>query len=172
MEVDELKEAEEKARSTGGRAVGLTMAIVAVLLALTTMLGNNMDTDQIIQQTQATDQWAYYQAKNIRSHNYNAQAKIAALLPNGAATSAEFLKMAESQKADAEDIKKEAKKLEVQAQLTGRKGDIYDYGEVMLEMTIVLCSLTLLTDSKLYWKVSFLTTAAGIVLGVVATFLH
>ena len=46
--------------------VSLTMAILAVLVATVSLLGHRAHTEEILMQTRATDQWAYYQAKNMR----------------------------------------------------------------------------------------------------------
>src|SRR6266853_1972451 len=48
--------------------VSLTMSILAVLVAIATLFGHRAHTEELLLQAQATDQWAYYQAKNIRLH--------------------------------------------------------------------------------------------------------
>ena len=48
------------------------MAIVAVLVATTTLLGHRAHTEELLLQTRATDQWSYYQAKNMRRNNLEA----------------------------------------------------------------------------------------------------
>lgn len=73
MADEEITEVSEKARESGNKSVGITTAIVAVLLAVTTMLGHRSHTESVFLQTEANDQWAYYQAKNVRSHMYAAE---------------------------------------------------------------------------------------------------
>ena len=46
------------------------MAVLAVLVAAVTLLGHRAHTEEIILQTRSADQWAYYQAKEIRRRNY------------------------------------------------------------------------------------------------------
>src|SRR5258707_5040767 len=48
--------------------ISLTMSILAVLVAVATLFGHRAHTEELLLQAQATDQWAYYQAKNIRLH--------------------------------------------------------------------------------------------------------
>src|ERR1700739_4821160 len=48
--------------------VSLTISILAVLVAVATLFGHRAHTEELLRQAQATDQWAYYQAKNIRLH--------------------------------------------------------------------------------------------------------
>ena len=169
MEADEIREALERAVETGDRGVGLTMAIVAVLLALSTMLGHRTHTEEVVLQTRATDQWTYYQAKNIRSHMYAADAHLAALFgEKGAEQATEFSKLGEEQKKGAEGVRREAEKLELETEGAAHKAKYFDISEVLLEISIVLCSITLLTRSKAFWKMSFISTSLGVILGLVA----
>ena len=69
-ELNELHEHAEHAREHPDLApVTLTMAVLAVLVAAVSLLGHRTHTEEIILQNKVTDQWAYYQAKNIRRHN-------------------------------------------------------------------------------------------------------
>src|SRR5580693_1745010 len=68
-EVQELKERAEKAREDRSlAAVSLTMAAVAVFVAVVSLLGHRAHTEEVVLQAKASDQWAYYQAKSIREH--------------------------------------------------------------------------------------------------------
>src|SRR5450631_2673873 len=69
-ELTELHEHAEHAREHPDLApVSLTMAVLAVCVATVSLLGHRTHTEEIILQNKVTDQWAYYQAKNIRRHN-------------------------------------------------------------------------------------------------------
>src|ERR1700748_2620996 len=68
-ELQELHEHAEHAREHPDLApVTITMAIVAVLVATVSLLGHRAHTEEVILQNKVSDQWAYYQAKNIRRH--------------------------------------------------------------------------------------------------------
>src|ERR1700693_6297504 len=70
-EIGELKEhAEEGAHEPSLAPVTLTMAILAVVIATVTLLGHRAHTEEVLLQTRAADQWAYFQAKEIRRRNY------------------------------------------------------------------------------------------------------
>ena len=72
-EMNELKERAEEAKERKGMApVSLTMAIVAVLVATVSLLGHRAHTEEILLQNKTTDQWAYFQAKNLRLNNLQA----------------------------------------------------------------------------------------------------
>ncbi len=68
-ELNELKEHAEHAKHDPTLApVSLTMALLAVLVAVVSLLGHRAHTEEIVLQSKATDQWAFYQAKNMRRH--------------------------------------------------------------------------------------------------------
>jgi len=70
-EIQELHEnAEEAHRDPGLAPVTLSMAVLAVVLAAISLLGHRAHTEELLLQNKATDQWAYFQAKNIRRHTY------------------------------------------------------------------------------------------------------
>src|SRR5579863_8868710 len=56
--------------------VTVTLSILAVLVALVTLLGHRAHTEELLLQTQATDQWALFQARNIRLHEMQAVADM------------------------------------------------------------------------------------------------
>jgi hypothetical protein len=170
MEPGEIKEFSEKAKESGEKAIGLTMAIVAVLLAFATMLGHRTHTEEVLIQTKANDQWAYYQAKNIRSHMYEANSEMAGLIKEDASMAEDFRKKSEDQKQGAEVIRVKAEDLEREVEITTRRAGRFDASEIFFEIAIVLCSITLLTGTRAYWRISFISSAVGIVF-MVSSFL-
>src|SRR5216684_1856751 len=80
---EELKEGAERAHNSGEKGIGLTMAIVAVLLAMANLMGHRAHTEEGLMQGKIVDEWNFYQAKHSRAHEYGAIAEVAALLPNG-----------------------------------------------------------------------------------------
>src|SRR5438552_9185412 len=70
-EIQEIHEHAEEAHHDQTLApVTITLAVLAVLVAVVSLLGHRAHTEELLLQNRATDQWAYYQAKNIRRHNY------------------------------------------------------------------------------------------------------
>ena len=65
----ELKEhAEHGAHEATLRPVAFTMSVLAVLVAVTTVLGHRTHTEAVLDQNKATDQWNFYQAHKIRAN--------------------------------------------------------------------------------------------------------
>ncbi len=101
----------EHAHGKTGRAIGLTMAVVAALLASVTLMGHRLHTEETVQQTKAADGWAFFQAKNSRYHMYAADAKLAELIgPQGASVAKEWRMKAEEEKRDADGIRSRERK--------------------------------------------------------------
>jgi hypothetical protein len=170
MEEQELTELGEKMHGAE-KKVGLTMAVIAALLATVTLIGHRLHTEEIVLQAKAVDGWNYYQAKDGRSHLYANDAKLAQLIgPQGAETAADWQKKGEEERKQAEDIRRENEKLDADTQAAAHRATFYDGAEICLEVAIVLCSVTLLTGAPLFWRLSFVTSALGIAL-VAAGFL-
>jgi Domain of unknown function (DUF4337) len=163
METQELEEMSEQARGATQRMIGVTMAIVAALLAIVTLMGHRLHTEEVVEQTKAADGWAYYQAKNGRYHMYSVDSTIAQLIgPQGAAAAADWAKKGEEERKQAEDIRKTNEKLDEETQATARRATFFDAAEICLEVAIVLCSIALLTGTLMFWWISFAGTTIGV----------
>ena len=80
-EAHELQEhAEHGAHEASMRPVAFTMSVLAVLVAVTTVLGHRTHTEAVLDQNKATDQWNEYQAKKIRSYNTSLSADLLGVL--------------------------------------------------------------------------------------------
>jgi hypothetical protein len=157
-------------------AVAVTLSILAVLVAIATLLGHRASTEVVVLQNQATDQWNLFQAKNIRAHEMASVADmLGALTPVDKEKTEElrekYAKEAERYDKEKEETSVEAKKLEAERDVMDKRGDRYDAGEVILEIALIICSLTLLTKKRLFWMlgiviglVGVITTASGLLL--------
>jgi hypothetical protein len=72
---------------------------------------------------------------------------------------------------DKDSISEKAKEQERERDLLRARADRFDAGEGILEIALVICSLTLLTDKKFFWYAAVLIGAVGIVESI-AGFLH
>ena len=170
MEADELIELPEKTHRPLERRIGVTMAVFAALLAIATLMGHRLHTDEVVLQTRTADGWAYYQAKNIRSQMYAADATLADLQGGRGATAATECKAkADQERRDADSIRHDAESLDRETQTAARRATLFDAAEVFLEIAIVLCSIALMTGSVRYWSVSFVSAAIGAIAGIIAT---
>ena len=177
VELPDPGELEERRDKAFSRRVALTTAVYAVLLAIASLGGNNAMEDILLAQQEATNQWAYYQAKVIREHLNRANK----LLVETQLADPSPLKGAEREKFDAlgkryadeekrmntdkKDIEKDARKFEKERDVNKAKDVYFDYAEVFLQIAIVSSSVAILAASRpMFW---FSTALA--ILGSVAT---
>src|ERR1700728_3688744 len=165
-ELNELHEHAERARENPNLApVTLTMAVLAVLVATVSLLGHRTHTEEIILQNKVTDQWAFYQAKNIRRHNDEMFADLTTLIATKDADAATKLQEkyrggADRYKEEQKDLEKEGHATENETKLTRRKADRFDLGEVFLEIALVITSITLLSGRRIFWHLGLFMAAA------------
>jgi hypothetical protein len=173
-ELHELHEQAEHAREHPDLApITLTMAVLAVLVATVSLLGHRTHTEEIILQNKVTDQWSYYQAKDIRLHTAEAFADLAGVVDTKDAAAAAKLQEkiraeAEHYKEDKKELMAKAKELEEEFALTNRKADRFDLGEVFLEIALVITSITLLSGRRIFWHLGLLLAVAGLLVAASA----
>src|SRR5574337_413566 len=105
------------------RRVALVTAIIAVLMAFSALGANYSTKTTLLAQQEASDQWAYYQAKVIREHLYLTQAEQVrvALLVQGKRLAPDVRKTLEDMQAkfegEAARYAKEKKEIEPEARM-------------------------------------------------------
>jgi hypothetical protein len=157
--------------------VSITISIMAVFVAGASLLGHRAHTEGLRFETQAASRWTQYQAKSIRLHEDHEGLDLIRL---GASQNKElaeelkekYAKEIERYEGDKEDVTQEAKNLENERDLAVRQADRFDGGEALLEIGLVICSITLLTKKKYFWIGGVLIGAVGIALGATGFFLH
>jgi len=158
-------------------SVSITISIMAVVLAAVTLMGHRTHTEELLRQGQSSDKWSQYQAKSIRlheAHGFSDMARLGAPANKevGEELKAKYGKEVEHYESDKEDVSKEAKDLEADRDLAGRKADRFDGGEGFLEIGLVICSITMLTKRKLFWFGGMLVGAVGIAVALTGFLLH
>lgn len=166
MEAQELMELGEKASHGLERRIGVTMAIFAAFLAVVTLMGHRLHTEEVVLQTRLADQWAYYQAKNTRSQMYANDARLAEL-EGGATVAATWDEKSKQERQQADDIRHGNEELDRETQTAAHRATLFDSSEVFLEIGIVLCSIALLTRASSFWYGSFAASLVGVGLAVV-----
>ena len=177
-ELNELQEHAEHAKHDPTLApVSLTMAILAVLVAVVSQLGHRAHTEEVLLQAKASDQWAYYQAKNIRRHNDDLFADLTTVVTSAnpealAKVREKYSQEADRYKEDQTEIESEARKLEAEVATERRRADRYDLGEVFLEIALVVTSITLLSGRRIFWHMGLLTGGIGLAVAVTGFLVH
>lgn len=172
MSSDELQElhehAEHGAHHPEMAPVSLTMAILAVLVAVVSLLGHRTHTEEVLLQNRANDQWAYYQGKDTRLHVDKKLAELETFVSTSDSAKAEQTRKALEEEVQeytrqTKEIQAEARKLEQEQAIESRRSDRYDLAEVFLEIALVITSVTLLSQRRIFWYFGMVLAVIGIV---------
>ena len=171
MEANEAQELQEQAEHGSHestlRPVAFTMSVVAVLVAVTTVLGHRTHTEAVLNQNRATDQWNEYQAHKIRSNDTALISDLLSVVTLADKNAAQ--KIAKSYAdhqakwaSELTDDKEKAEALEVKVEQAEARANRFDLSEALLEIGLVISSVTLLTRSRIYWYLGIVFSIAGI----------
>lgn len=177
-ELSELQEHAEHAKENPKLApVSVTMAILAVLVAVASLLGHRSHTEEVVLQAKSSDQWAYYQAKNIRRHtdelftdltSVEATTDPAALAKLRDKYSSEAARYKDEQK----EIEDKAHEMEAEVSIERNRADRFDLAEVFLEIGLVVTSITLLSGRRVFWVLGISLGIIGTVIGATGFLIH
>jgi len=156
--------------------LALTTVILALCATMATFKGGGFSTKSVLTQTQASDQWAFYQAKSIKGYLYELhrdklqlelKAQGGSFAPaavteysNRIASAQVKIKKYEEEK---EEIQKKAKTLEDFRNECGAHSSAFGMGVIFLQIAIVLSSIAALMKRKMLYYGALVVGAYGIV---------
>jgi hypothetical protein len=173
---------QDKADDHFKRRAAVLIAFFAMLLAITGLGSNNAMKEALNENIQASNTFAFYQAKNIRQTSYALAADEIELawlsnpgMPESARAalrdkSADYRKTAARYESEPEtgEGKKEllvkARAHEVSRDKALKQDPYFDYAEVLLQITIVLISVAIVADQR--WLIGF-----GLIFGTLGALL-
>ncbi len=175
--MNKFSEEMHEAREAGMRNISLAISVLAVLVAMVTVLGHRTHTQAVLLQTRSADQWNLYQAKKIRQVQFSTAMDLLALQPTTDRAGAdqkieEYRAHLKKWAGQLVDEQREARDLELQVDRAERRADRYDLGEALLEIAVVLCSITLLTRQQIYFVFGLLLAFVGLLAGGSALWIH
>jgi Domain of unknown function (DUF4337) len=177
-ELHELQEHAEHAKENPALApISVTMAVLAVLVAVVTLLGHRAHTEEVVLQAKASDQWAYFQAKNSRRHEDELFVDLTSVQPtidtSGLAKLREkYSGEADRYKDEQKGIEEKAHDMEAEVATERDRADRYDLAEVFLDVGLVITSITLLSGRRLFWFLGMFLGAVGAALAMTGFLVH
>lgn len=144
--------------------IAFTTAVMAVLAAITTLYMGKFSSRTILLQAQESDQWNYYQAKSIKSHNFELQKELLELelltqknkITKEAA--AGFEKAIAGHEEDLKRYDKEKKEIKAKAEdmakgkeTSQRRAGIFSFALIFLQIGIMLSSIAVITKKRPLW---------------------
>lgn len=185
MAWDDLgRQAADENRKDRDRLIGVYIGVLAVLLAICGMGGGNASKDATLKNIEATNTWAFFQAKNMRRHVLRTQVEELELwvvkepqMPEAGRAAVESKlksyreqidKLTSDEKAGEglDQLFKKAKALEADRDLAMTKDPYFDYGQALLQIAIVLASVALISSGSMLLVASGLVGIAGALMTV------
>jgi Domain of unknown function (DUF4337) len=184
---ESMEQAEQTKEAAGeNRKIALLIAVIALFLALSETLGKGAQTESISKNVEASNLWAFFQAKSIR-HTVVQTAADQAKLSVGAgndAAKAELQKQIDTWQKTAERYRSDPKTGEGQEQLSERakqaeeerdlataKYHHFELASAAFQIGIVLASATIITGILALAWVAGLLALTGIVFTALGVFL-
>ena len=162
------------------KRIGIFISVLAVVMAIVSGLAHQQANQMIVKEVKASNGFAWYQAKRQRSYANELELKRIEFELAGTPTEAQR-KIIEEQKA-----KLAAKNAEYEAENKGilviaeadrdaaatasHKHHWFEFSEICLHIAVVLCSLVLLTEIKVFFQLGIIVTVIGIGLAAYAHF--
>ena len=153
--------------------ISLAISILAVLVAMVTVLGHRTHTEAVLMQARATDEWNLYEAKKIRQDALEVTVDQMALAPTTdakatAAKIAEYKAHIAKWKEDLSEETKQANEYQEEVKKAEAKAVRFDIAEALLQIAVVLSSITLFTRRKSFFFGGLLLGLGGVIVAASA----
>ena len=155
--------------------LALTTVIFAVCATLSTFKGGGYSTRSVLAQSQASDQWSFYQAKSIKGYIYETQKeKFELELKSSGAKMPKALFQEYEQKIDSyakkikkydeekKDIERGAKKFEGIKEDAQKHSQIFGMAVIFLQIAILLSSIAALLKKRIVWIIGLVGGVFGL----------
>ena len=176
----EIEDAVEKNRDGLAQKIALMTAILATIGALISYQSGSAQNEamflknqSILKQAEASDQWAFYQAKSIKDHLDDAVAALSSTPEIKARFLADKVKEGKEKaeiRVEAQKLQAQSRKLSEESEAKLRPHERLALALTFIQIAIALAAITVLTKRKwLLWG-SMGSAAIGIVTAVMAFF--
>lgn len=177
VELDKVREViDEELEREGGsllRLIALTTALLAAVAAIASLLAGSSVNEALVLkseatqlQAQASDQWAYYQAKGVKAAVASTAATYLAASKRAASDS--FAALAARYGKEQDTIAVLARSLERERDARSREAsgllarhEVYAYAVALLQVAIALGAVAALTRRRAIWILSAIGGVAG-----------
>jgi Domain of unknown function (DUF4337) len=166
LKADRAAAKEKEKREAWTKYVSLSVVIIAVIAAVAAQWSGKYGSRSQMSQAQASDQWAYYEAKSIKQHLVESELFALKKTANPAdpevakelKKTTDALARYDQEKAD---IKAKAEALEKVRDEAGRRGGKMGLAVSIFTVAIATASICTVTKKKPLWFISLLMAAAA-----------
>lgn len=162
------------------KKVGIFISVLAVIMAIVSAVTNKQANEMLAKKVESSNGYAFFQAKKQRSHINEIEIKRLDYELAGLPTEAQR-ELIKNEKADLvkanKDYEPEMKKIrsdadadKTAAELAEHRHHWFELSEICLHIAVVLCSLVLLTEMKVFLRLGIIVTVAGLAIAGYAQF--
>ena len=158
-----------------GKKIGILASVIAVLLAVVTIVSHRAHTEAVLMKSEANDKWSYYQSKRIKFHSLELGEDLINVLGGKSADAQKMLEKYAADKKkyahDSDTAQEAAKDQDKEAAHVEDRALRYDFGEGLLEIGLVLTSLYFISRSRLFPVLGGISAVIGVGMAVSGYFL-
>lgn len=142
--------------------LALTTVVFAVCATLSTLKGGGFSTRAVMSQSQASDQWSYFQAKSIKGYLYELQKERLELdirsLKGGSRSEYDkkidgYVRKIRKYDEEKTEIRNKAEEFERTRDRSQKHSGAFGMAAMFLQIAILLSSIAALMKRKLFWYI-------------------
>ena len=131
--------------------IAISTALIAVLAAISSLIAGHHSNEALIEQIKASDQWAFYQAKGIKTDILSLNGNI------------NFKDSVEKKyKVQQQDIKEKAETFQSASETHLQKHNLLAKSVTLFQIAIAISAISILSGKRVLWYFGILLTIIGI----------
>ena len=152
-----------EAQDPFSKQVAITIALLAVIIAVVENKGDNAKTDAIIQTNEASNTWARYQAKSLKLNLRELELSLHkdSGSPSDAERPAKLKADIARYEGEMKELDQEARGHQAEAAAGSALNDRCDLAGLFLQISIVVASVAILSRQHLLWHLALGLAAFG-----------
>jgi hypothetical protein len=166
------KAREEQQRAPWLRWLALSTAVFAVVAAVASLQSGRLANEALLNQSQATDQWAYYQSKGNKAVTRMAEAEVLAELHAAPDRLAAIRSEVEKYNREQEEIRREAQGLQRESKEDLARHEWFATIVTVLQVAIGLSAIAALLENRRIWIASLVAGGVAVVLFLARLLVH
>ncbi len=158
---EHIQEKAEESKEKWSLYVVLSTAFMAVLAAVSGLLGGHHANEALLEQIKSSNAWSHYQAKSIKSEITSSSDKLIATLSTKPVPAEDAAKLERYEK-EKEEIQKQAEESEKLSEVHLNIHNILARSVTFFQIAIAIAAIAILTKRKPLWMFSILLMVIGI----------
>jgi septal ring factor EnvC (AmiA/AmiB activator) len=157
---EEINEHAHESKEKWQSFVALTTAVVAALAAVASLLAGKFETDAMLEQLHANDQWGFYQAKGIKGAELKTEIDL--LESDKKTVDPKLAETVERYKNEQKDIQEKAKQFSEESDAHLARHETLASAVTMFQIAIAVAAISILMKRQSLFHISLVFIVAGV----------